>query len=49
MAAEVALANVIISVLFFSLGTRVILVTCWLGRWEGNTNALRWIPTAPGQ
>lgn len=45
MAAEVALANVIISVLFFSLGTRIILVTCWFGIWEGNANALRWIPT----
>lgn len=45
MAAEVALVNVVISVLFFSLGTRIILVTCWLGRWEGKANALRWVPT----
>lgn len=43
MAAEVALANVIISTLIFSLGTRDILATHWLGRWQGSGNALRWV------
>lgn len=49
-----ALANVVISVFFFSLGTRVILLTCWLGRWEGNAYApMLWdefpLCIAPGQ